>query len=76
MNEIKRLKRKLEELLKLETRLRKRARRAALPYEQRANRIHKTWVKTYYKLKAIDRPKTLDDAFAEDSGIHGCNPCH
>lgn len=75
MNEIRRLQKQLKVLLRIETTLRKDARRAALPYEKKAHKVHRDWVRVYKKLQRINRPKTLDDAFGETT-IHGCNPCH
>jgi hypothetical protein len=74
----KRLKRmhiKLDKLLRLETKLRKQAERAARPLEQKAHRTHLEWVKLRNKIIELERPPTLDDAFGS-SEIHGCNPCH
>lgn len=76
MTEIQKLKQQLKYLLKEETKLRCHAKKLAKPYEQAAHRVHKEWVKTYNRLRILNKPKTLDDAWGESSTLHGCNPCH
>lgn len=76
MSEIKRLRTQLKVLLRIETQLRKKAQQVAKPFELKANKVHRDWVKTYNRLKDLDRPKTLDDAWGESTTLHGCNPCH
>lgn len=76
LREIIRLKRELKSLGRLEIKYRRAAERVAAPFHRATHRTHLKWVKVYNRLKDLERPKTLDDAFGESTTLHGCNPCH